>query len=82
MLKLTEKPPRTDLTDRECSKIIGGTISGLAEMADLATVRKAVQWWADLDEHYWKQIFTESASDIAGALSSYIQPKNDEKPKK
>ncbi len=79
LTKLTEKPARTDLTDRECSKIIGGTIGALVDMADIEAVRRAVQWWAQLDEHHWKQMFGESSSDIHGALSSYIQTKDESK---
>lgn len=82
MTKLTSVPARTDLTDRECAKIIGGTIGALADMTDIATIRKAVQWWAALDEFHWKQMFADHASDIAGALSGYIQSKDDDEKKK
>jgi hypothetical protein len=44
--------PRTarELTDRECSKIIGGMIGGLMTMARSETVRAAMRWWVDSDE--------------------------------
>lgn len=48
--KLTPKPARTDLTDRECTKLIGAIIGGLCLMADKETVRKAIRWWADNDK--------------------------------
>jgi 2-phospho-L-lactate transferase/gluconeogenesis factor (CofD/UPF0052 family) len=48
--KLNPHPSRTDLTDRECSKLLGSLIGGLCMMADLATVRDAVRWWADSDD--------------------------------
>lgn len=47
MVKLTTAPARTDLTDRECSKLIGCTIGGLCGMADKETIARAIQWWAD-----------------------------------
>ena len=40
---------RTDLTDRECSKLLGSLIGGLCLMADKDTVRDAVRWWAGCD---------------------------------
>lgn len=49
-LELDKRPARTDLTDRECSKIIGGCIGSLAEMAPIENIRKAVRWWAETDE--------------------------------
>ena len=44
------RPARTDLTDRECIRLIGGLIGGLTQMADVDTVRAAVRWWAETDE--------------------------------
>jgi hypothetical protein len=46
-MRLSEMQARTDLTDRECSKIIGGLIGVLCTMATPETVRNAVKWWAD-----------------------------------
>ena len=51
-MSLNTKPARTDLTDRECTKIIGGLLGGLMEMADLDTLRAAVRWWADSDQSW------------------------------
>lgn len=47
---LDDAPARTDLTVRECTKIIGGLVGGLSQMAPIANVRDAVRWWADTDE--------------------------------
>lgn len=47
MKRLTSLAARRDLTDRECAKILGGTIAGLCEMADIPTVQNAVKWWAE-----------------------------------
>ena len=49
MPKLDEKPARTDLTTRECAKLIGGTIGALCTMADIETVKAAIQWWSEND---------------------------------
>jgi hypothetical protein len=49
---LDTRPARKDLTTRECAKLLGGTIGGLLEMADLETVRAAVKWWAE-QEAVW-----------------------------
>ena len=51
--KLTNIPARTDLTDRECAKIIGGVIGGLCQLTCPMTVRAAVEWWA-AEEHAWE----------------------------
>lgn len=40
---------RTDLTSRECAKLLGGSIGGLVEMASIEDVRQAVRWWAETD---------------------------------
>ena len=48
--KLSNLPARTDLTDRECAKIIGGVLYGLCQVSCPTTVRAAVQWWAETDK--------------------------------
>lgn len=48
-MSLSPQPARTDMTDRECAKIIGGLIGSLCLLADRDQVRKAVQWWAEQD---------------------------------
>lgn len=53
---LSPEPART-LTDRECVKILGGTIGGLVDMADVETVRNAVRWWAESEDGW--TIFAE-----------------------
>lgn len=50
MKKLSPQAARTDLTDRECTKLIGGLIGGLCQMSDPQTVRDAIRWWAESDE--------------------------------
>lgn len=49
-MKLSPAPSRTDLTDRECSVLVGGLLGGLVRMADLPTLRRAVRWWAETDD--------------------------------
>lgn len=48
--RLSPAVARTDLTDRECSKIIGGLLGSLCTVADVDAVRRAVQWWAETPE--------------------------------
>lgn len=47
---LSSLPARQDLTDRECSKIIGGLLGSLCSMASVETVRDAVKWWAERED--------------------------------
>ncbi len=47
---LDSRAARTDLTDRECAKLLGACIGGLVQMASLDDVRRAVRWWAENDE--------------------------------
>jgi hypothetical protein len=46
---LDTRPARTDLTDRECAKLIGACLGGLVEMADVDAVKRAVIWWAETE---------------------------------
>lgn len=43
--RLDEKPVRADLTDRECARLLGATIGGLAGMTDRETLLRALRWW-------------------------------------
>lgn len=45
-VKLDERAARTDLTSRECSKLLGSIIGGLFTMAPRQSIRDAVTWWA------------------------------------
>ena len=49
-VKLLDQPGRTDLTDRECANMIGGTLGALVRMTTPATLYRAVQWWAEHPE--------------------------------
>lgn len=49
-INLDPRPARTDLTSRECSKLLGGMIGNLSQMASLLDIRTAVRWWAETDE--------------------------------
>ena len=46
-MKLNPEPARQDLTLREVSKILGGTIGGLCSMADKETIEQAIRWWSE-----------------------------------
>lgn len=48
--RLDSRPARTDLTDRECAKILGGLIGSLCLMTNVETVRSAVEHWAEESE--------------------------------
>ena len=48
--KLNPEPSRTDLTMRECTKLIGGALGSISLMAPVETVRDAVRWWAGTDQ--------------------------------
>lgn len=53
-IKLDSRAARNDLTDRECTKLIGGLIGSLALMTDLAALRRAVRFWAEEDQLWSK----------------------------
>jgi len=52
---LDRRPAREDLTDREAVKLLAGTIGGLSQMADVETLRRAVEWLAETLE-FWELI--------------------------
>jgi hypothetical protein len=64
---LSNKPCRKDLTDRECSSILGGVIGGLASMTDLEKIRNAVRWWAESDDAWLLLKSQQSAIKNFGA---------------
>lgn len=69
--KLSPMESRTDLTDRELVKIIGGLLGSLALMTDLETLRSAVRWWADGDENWhflWHMRQTEQQMEAIRKL--------------
>lgn len=51
--QLSPEPARTDLTDRECAKLLCAQVGVLCQMAPLSTVRKAAEWVAASDE-FWQ----------------------------
>jgi hypothetical protein len=58
---LDPRPARTDLTDRECARIIGGLLGSLAgSVQDVDTVKRAVKWWAETDQA-WRSIESQQA---------------------
>lgn len=63
-VKLDERPMRS-LTDREVSSIIGSLVGGLSTggLSDVATVRRAVRWWAENDAP-WKFFEGLRASNV------------------
>jgi hypothetical protein len=56
-VKLDTHAARTDLTTRECAKILGGTIGNLETMTRGSEVRDAVRWWAGLSDQQWSAHF-------------------------
>lgn len=63
MKKLSPKPARTDLTDRECAKLLGSCIGGLTLMADKQAVRDAVRWWAETDAAWDSMLSNDQANE-------------------
>jgi hypothetical protein len=45
-MALDTRPPRNDLTSRECAKLIGGLLGGLCEQASIEDVKQAIDWWS------------------------------------
>lgn len=70
--KLDPFAAREDMTDRECAKILGSLISGLTLMTpDIATVRRAVEWWASsISEPAWRQMeaHAQQAKELVARL--------------
>lgn len=52
MKHLSPNAARTNLTDRECTKLLSGCIGSLLQMASLDDVRNAVRWFTD-NEEFW-----------------------------
>lgn len=77
--KLTTEPARMDLTDRECSKLLGGTIGALLQMATMNDVRNAVRWWAGLDNTHWNAIAKGTRLIHEQAARAAIRAQGDEK---
>lgn len=66
--KLDSQAARTDLTDRECAKLIGGTVGVLMEMADPDVVRRGLRWWANLTDAQWTE-FCAAGRSVVAALT-------------
>ena len=66
--RLSTKPAREDLTDRELTKIIGSLIGGLAQMTTVDELRNAVRWWADNDDAW--QLIDAQAKAVKEAINA------------
>lgn len=64
-MHLTKEQVRTDLTDRECARIIGGIIGSLCGMTNTDTVRNAIKWWALTDSAWISMKNLEKAAETA-----------------
>lgn len=53
--KLDKRPVRTDLTSRECCRILAGSAGSLLAMADEEAVREAFRFIADRDD-FWQEM--------------------------
>ena len=80
---LDSMPSRTDLTSRECAKIIGGLLGSLTGVAAIDDVKCAIDWWSQ-NESAWnsfrrmKAYFAENPDvDVATTI-----PLGDELPTK
>lgn len=72
--RLNPEPRRCDLSVRECTSILGGSIGGLCQNANVETVRQAVQWWAETDEAW--AMFYRLADGAPDLLSKLRSPKS------
>jgi hypothetical protein len=64
---LNTAPARTDLTDRECSRIIGGVLGALAGQCEsIESLRNAVRWWAETDAAWDAMRRAEEQNRAAG----------------
>ncbi len=70
---LDARPCRSDLTDREASKILGGAIGSLVQMSDIDTVRRAVRFWAEQDG-LWDAIRLMQAQEVMVSLTEAPDP--------
>lgn len=65
---LDPRPARTDLTDRECARIIGGLLGSLRGVAvDGETLRRAVRWWAESDDAWTAIEKQQRVAEYTGA---------------
>lgn len=64
--RLSSEPARTDLTDRECAKLLGSLIGGLCLMAPKDAVRAAVRWWAEADG-VWPYLPKDTGAALSAA---------------
>lgn len=69
--KLDPHAARTDLTDRECAKLIGGTVGVLMQMAGDNEVRRALRWWAELSDDQWAQVVGAQQAMLGGLAGSH-----------
>jgi hypothetical protein len=67
MIQLDGRESRTDLTDRELVRIIGGLLGSLAGVAsDVETLRRAVRWWAETDDVWSKMKIQQDHLEASG----------------
>ena len=76
--KLDERIARTDLTDRECSKILGGLLGSLSLMTDEATLMRAITWWAEHPEaiHAQYQSHGEMQNMVLRQVQRFMEGKD------
>lgn len=57
---LASMPARSDLSDREVAKVLGGFVTGMLAISDVDSVRNAVRWWAETDAA-WEHLSSANA---------------------
>lgn len=65
---LDSRPARRDLTNRECTILLGSFLGGLSEMAKPETVREACRWWADTDVAWQALCDKQALVDVSGSI--------------
>ena len=81
-VKLDPRPARKDLTDRECAKLLGGFLGVLIAGADVAAVKRAIDWWSE-NESAWTTFRKMKAywAETPNADIATVVPFGDEPPR-
>lgn len=65
--KLDPRPARTDLTDRECTKLICGLLGSMSLMAEVETLRESLRWLVETEDIWFS--FKAQRAAILSALA-------------
>lgn len=60
-----QRTTRSDLTDRDCTRILGGLLGALIPMTSAEEVRDAVRWWANLTDPQWDEVLSRHRGSVS-----------------